>query len=65
MVWTWELATNHLRQSTTLVRIRLAPGTRTIAGVGSAGVPEDGLCPRYALHDDAAGPVLLRTGREQ
>ncbi len=65
MVWTWELATNHLRQSTTLVRIRLAPGTRTIVGVGSAGVPEDGPWPRYALYDDVAGIVLLRTVREQ
>lgn len=61
MVWVWEPATNHLRSFTNLTRVRLAPGTRTIIGVGSAGVPEDGAWPRYAIYDDAAATVLLRT----
>ncbi|MCB0056017.1 MAG: metallophosphoesterase family protein [Caldilineaceae bacterium] len=65
MVWTWDLATNHLHSSTGASRIHLAPGTRTIIGVGSAGVPEDGPWPRYALYDDLAGIVTLRTLRDR
>lgn len=61
MVWVWEVATNQLRSFTNLTQVRLAPGTRTIIGVGSAGVPEDGPWPRYAIYDDAAATVLLRT----
>lgn len=64
MVWVWELATNHLRSFTNVARVRLAPGTRTIIGVGSAGVPEDGPWPRYAIYDDAGATVLLRTLRD-
>lgn len=60
MVWVWELATNHLRSYTNLAQARLAPGTRTIIGVGSAGVPEDGPWPRYAIYDDAVNVVQLR-----
>lgn len=60
MVWVWELATNQLRSFTTLERVRLAPGTRAIIGVGSAGVPEDGPWPRYAIYDDALNVVQLR-----
>lgn len=61
MVWVWELASNQLRAFTNLTQVRLAPGTRTIIGVGSAGVPEDGPWPRYAIYDDATATVLLRT----
>ena len=60
MVWVWELATNQLRSFTNLERVRLAPGTRTIVGVGSAGVPEDGSAYRYALYDDVANVVHLQ-----
>ncbi|HAJ36101.1 MAG TPA: hypothetical protein DCL15_10445 [Chloroflexi bacterium] len=60
MVWTWELATNQLRSFTNLSQVRLAPGTRTIIGVGSAGVPEDGPWPRYAIYDEVTATVLLR-----
>jgi len=63
-VWTWDLATNHLHSSPGTERIRLAPGTRTIVGVGSAGVPEEGPWPRYALYDELAGTVMLRTLHE-
>jgi predicted phosphodiesterase len=65
MAWVWEPATNHLRSFTNVARVRLAPGTRTIVGVGSAGVPEDGSWPRYAIYDDAAATVLLRTLRDE
>jgi predicted phosphodiesterase len=64
MVWVWELATNQLRSFASLERVRLAPGTRTIVGVGSAGVPEDGPWPRYAIYDDDARIVLMRCLRD-
>lgn len=60
MVWVWEPATNRLRSSTTLERVLLTPDTRTLIGVGSAGAPEDGPWPRYAIYDDVARTVLLR-----
>ena len=60
----WELASNHLRTFTSLTRIQLTPGTRTIVSVGSAGAPDDGPWPRYAIYDDAARLVLLRCLRE-
>lgn len=61
MVWVWELASNQLRSFTKLTQVRLTPGTRTIIGIGSAGVPEDGPWPRYAIYDDATATVQLRT----
>ncbi|MFZ1767717.1 MAG: metallophosphoesterase family protein [Caldilinea sp.] len=64
MAWVWELASHHLRTFTSLTRIQLTPGTRTIVSVGSAGAPDDGPWPRYAIYDDAARLVLLRCLRE-
>ena len=63
MVWTWDLTTNHLYSSFGAEQIRLATGTRTIVGVGSAGAPADGPWPRYVLYDERAGTVMLRTLR--
>lgn len=60
MVWVWETTTNRLRSYTNLAQVRLTPGTRMIVGVGSAGAPEDGNAPRYALFDDVANVVILR-----
>ena len=60
MVWVWEPTTNRLRSFTNGERVLLAPGLRTLVGVGSAGAPEDGRWPRYAIYDDDTGAVLLR-----
>ena len=60
MVWVWEPATNKLRSFTNQERVLLIPGTRTLVGVGSAGVPEDGPWPRYAIYDDKTRSVQLR-----
>jgi len=61
MVWMWELATNRLRALANPTLVRLTPGVRCVVGVGSAGVPEDGPWLRYAIYDDAAQTVLLRS----
>lgn len=65
MVWVWDLTTNQLRSHTNLAQVRLTPGTRVIVGVGSAGAPEDGSAPRYALFDDVANVVHLRRLEDQ
>jgi diadenosine tetraphosphatase ApaH/serine/threonine PP2A family protein phosphatase len=64
MVWVWEPATNRLRSFTRQERLLLAPETRALIGVGSAGAPEDGPWPRYAIYDDVARTVLLRCVRD-
>lgn len=41
--------------------IHLPPETRTLVGIGSVGVPRDGLQPRCALFDPQAGEIELVT----
>lgn len=45
--------------------ITLAPETRTLVGIGSIGVPRDGLHPRCALFDPEAGEIELITVPER
>jgi predicted phosphodiesterase len=59
MAWTWDLNSNKLRSLTGQSLLRLTPGARTIIGVGSAGMPEDGNALRYAIYDDMANIVHL------
>ena len=63
-VWAWELATNRLRARSNPTVVRLTPDVRVVIGVGSAGAPEDGAWPRYAIYDDNAQTVLLRCVRD-
>ncbi len=63
-VWVWELVTNRLRALTSPTLVRLTPDTRVVIGVGSAGVPEDGPWPRYAIYDDMAQSVRLLVVRD-
>lgn len=60
MVHTWEPGERPLPPSTHPGRLVLQPGRRYIVGVGSAGAPDDGPHPRYAIYDAQAGTVTLR-----
>ncbi|RME80137.1 MAG: metallophosphoesterase [Caldilineae bacterium] len=53
-------ADNRLRRITDTT-IRLEPDTLTLVGVGSAGVPRDGLHPRCVLFDDVGLELRLLT----
>ncbi len=59
MAWIWNPTTNKLRSLAGPARIGLSPDERTIVGVGSAGVPEDGAL-RYAIYDEIVSVVDLR-----
>ncbi len=62
-VWTWTPTVTgapQLRMTTNLTRIEPATGARVIVGVGSAGQPDDGPWPRYAVYDDACRVIYLR-----
>lgn len=65
LAWVWSPTTNKLRSLAGPAILQLSPTERTIIGVGSAGVPEDGggLC--YAIYDDEAGIVELRRIEEK
>lgn len=62
--WVWELATNRLRLLSNATLVRLTPAVRVVVGVGSAGAPEDGPWPRYAIYDNVAQTVLLHAVRD-
>ncbi|GIK73976.1 MAG: phosphoesterase [Chloroflexota bacterium] len=64
-VWVWELTTKRLRSLPNPTLVRLTPGVRIVVGVGSAGAPEDGPWPRYAIYDDTVQTVLLRCLRDE
>ncbi|MBW7883476.1 MAG: metallophosphoesterase family protein [Caldilineaceae bacterium] len=66
MVWQWQpgsAGSSRLRPITGVDVIPVMEGARYLVGVGSAGQPQDGPSPRYAIYDERMQRVHLVEAR--